>query len=61
MKKTLDFDAAELFEVTRGLELRIAECEKQFTRARSETGKSEWGLQLHCARRTLIRLEDAQR
>lgn len=60
MKCALELDADRLIEVHCGLELRIAECEKQFKRARAEKGKSEWEHLLLCARSALERVAEAQ-
>jgi hypothetical protein len=60
MKYPLKFNSDQLFEVHRGLELRIEECEKLLKRARSGRGKDEWSHQLFCARMALMHVEEIQ-
>jgi hypothetical protein len=60
MKYALKLNADQLFEVHRGLELRITECEKQLKRARSGRSKDEWSHQLFCARLALLHVEEVQ-
>jgi hypothetical protein len=58
MKYPLKLDADQLFEAHRGLELRIAECEKLLKRARSGKSRDEWNHQLFCARQALLHVEE---
>ena len=54
MKYPLGMNADQLFEVHRGLELRIIECEKMLKCARSGKSRDEWSHQLFCARMALL-------
>lgn len=60
MKYPLRFNADQMFAVHRGLELRIAECEKHQQRARSARSRDEWSHQLCRARQALLQVEEIQ-
>jgi hypothetical protein len=61
MKKTLEFSMDQLFEVERGLVLRVAECKKMIAQVKSGVDKRQWGEQLTCAANTLALVEDMAR
>ncbi|MFZ6774579.1 hypothetical protein ACO0LB_17890 [Undibacterium sp. SXout7W] len=57
-KRTLELNADQFFEVFRGLELRVVECEKMLKKSKSSQAQDEWADQLNCARRTLETVEE---
>lgn len=61
MKRTVEFSANQLFEIERGLQLRVAECKTMTAKAKSIPDKHQWGQQLTCAMNTLAIVEDMAR